>query len=131
MSGTQGPRYTGIAFVDKVVGFFDPANSVCKLPGCNKLCYVENNGHIHDFCGRSHALEYKAKKDEAERQKMLQKQQKARGQHGNGVGHHMSQGGVGVGCQCMSGAGANHPGAAATYGMNNNNVTLQECRHDF
>ena len=119
MSGTQGPRYTGIGFVDKVVGFFDPTNRVCKLPGCNKLCFVENDGYIHDFCGRSHALEYKAKKDQAERQKMIQRQQKARGQHGNGFDHHTSQGGVGVGCpQCtMSGVGASYPAASGTYGM--------------
>lgn len=113
MSGTQGPRYTGIGIVDKVFGFFDPTNRVCKLPSCDKLCYIENNGYVHDFCGRSHALEYKAKKDEAERQKMLRKEQKARGQHGNGVGHHTIQGGVS--CSCMSGAGPSHSAAGGTY----------------
>ena len=120
MSGTQGPRqFTGITFLDKgiagVVEFFDPTSRVCKLPGCNKLCYVENDGFVHDFCGRSHALEHKAMKDKAERQKMLQRQQKARGQHGNGVGHHTSQGGVGGGCQCVSGVGTSQLVAGGTY----------------
>ena len=30
----------------------------CKLPGCTRLCYVENDGRVHDFCGRTHATQY-------------------------------------------------------------------------
>ena len=59
----------------KVVGFFDidpdpdPSKRVCKMPGCDKLCYVENDGRIHDFCGKGHANEYRAMKEEERRQK--------------------------------------------------------------
>ena len=30
----------------------------CKLPGCNRTCYVESYGRVYDFCGRTHAQEY-------------------------------------------------------------------------
>lgn len=41
--------------------------SVCGLPGCEKLCYVENYGKVHDFCCKSHVEEYKRLVDEIER----------------------------------------------------------------
>ncbi|XP_065912115.1 uncharacterized protein [Dysidea avara] len=31
----------------------------CKYPGCDKKCYVENNGIVYDFCDRTHAMEFK------------------------------------------------------------------------
>ena len=30
----------------------------CKFPGCTESCYVENDGRVHDFCGRTHATQY-------------------------------------------------------------------------
>lgn len=27
----------------------------CKYPGCNKPCFRELNGRVHDYCGRTHA----------------------------------------------------------------------------
>ncbi|CAM9652716.1 unnamed protein product [Scytosiphon promiscuus] len=32
-----------------------PRPATCQLPGCSKLCFVETNGRIHDFCSRTHA----------------------------------------------------------------------------
>jgi hypothetical protein len=32
----------------------------CKLPGCSKSCYIEPNGHVHDFCCRTHAAQASA-----------------------------------------------------------------------
>lgn len=32
----------------------------CKLPECSKPCYIEPNGHIHDFCCRTHAAQASA-----------------------------------------------------------------------
>ncbi|CAM9708502.1 unnamed protein product [Ectocarpus fasciculatus] len=26
-----------------------------KFPGCSRPCYVEPNGHVHDYCGATHA----------------------------------------------------------------------------
>ena len=43
----------------------------CKMPGCNKQCYVENNGHVHEFCGKTHAGQYKAMTDAERQQKMM------------------------------------------------------------
>jgi hypothetical protein len=34
-------------------------NKTCKYPGCSRPCYVEGN-RVHDFCGRTHAQQYKA-----------------------------------------------------------------------
>ena len=31
----------------------------CKIHTCNKPCYVEKGGRVHDFCGKSHADLYK------------------------------------------------------------------------
>ena len=30
---------------------------VCSLPGCDRPCFVEASGHLHDFCRRGHAVE--------------------------------------------------------------------------
>ena len=30
----------------------------CKLPNCPKPCYMEVNGHVHDFCSKAHAVTY-------------------------------------------------------------------------
>ena len=35
----------------------------CKLSGCNRPCFKEPNGHVHDFCGRTHAREYQSGKE--------------------------------------------------------------------
>ena len=32
----------------------------CRLPGCSKPCYVEGNGKVHDYCGRTHAQQHGA-----------------------------------------------------------------------
>ena len=32
-----------------------PQPASCQLPGCSKLCFVEADGKIHDFCSRAHA----------------------------------------------------------------------------
>ena len=32
---------------------------ICKLDGCTQPVYVEN-GRVHDFCGRKHAVAFKA-----------------------------------------------------------------------
>jgi len=32
---------------------------MCKFPGCDKPCYVEPNGKVHDYCGRTHANQAK------------------------------------------------------------------------
>ena len=34
--------------------------STCKFPGCKKPCYTEGD-YQYDFCGRTHAAEYKKK----------------------------------------------------------------------
>ena len=62
-----------------IVDFIAPSH-ICKLPGCGAPCYIEPNGHEHDFCGRGHANQYRllkeAEKAEEERQKQLKKQQR-------------------------------------------------------
>lgn len=30
----------------------------CKLPGCQKACFMEVSGRVHDFCCKAHALTY-------------------------------------------------------------------------
>lgn len=35
------------------------SHSLCKFPGCVKPCFVEKNGTVHEFCGRTHAKEFK------------------------------------------------------------------------
>mmetsp|Transcript_14240 Transcript_14240/g.19845 ORF Transcript_14240/g.19845 Transcript_14240/m.19845 type:complete len:409 (-) Transcript_14240:21-1247(-) len=30
-------------------------NNTCQYPGCTKPVFVENNGKVHDYCGRTHA----------------------------------------------------------------------------
>ena len=30
----------------------------CRYPGCQRSCYVERDGRVHDFCGRTHADRY-------------------------------------------------------------------------
>ena len=35
-----------------------PIHTICKLPGCQRPCYVEFDGRVHDFCGRTHAQQY-------------------------------------------------------------------------
>ena len=29
---------------------------MCGLPGCTRPCFIEPDGRVHDFCGRTHAL---------------------------------------------------------------------------
>ena len=31
------------------------AGKSCGYPGCGKLCYVEPDGTVHDYCCKSHA----------------------------------------------------------------------------
>ena len=40
---------------------------LCRMPGCNKPCYSEK-GKIYDFCGWTHATEYKDMSEEFQRQ---------------------------------------------------------------
>ena len=54
------------AVINKFVNLFDGGPPECKMPGCNQPCYVEDNGRVHDFCGKTHAREYRAMKDKAD-----------------------------------------------------------------
>jgi hypothetical protein len=36
-----------------------PEGERCIYPQCNKRRYKEDDGKVHDFCGRYHATEYK------------------------------------------------------------------------
>ena len=72
---------------NRVVEFFtpDPYPPICKMPGCKKQGYVENNGYAHEFCGKTHAREYKAMKDAEKQQKMMrEKRLKAVQSHSSG-----------------------------------------------
>ena len=71
---------------NKMVEFFYPP-PICKMPGCNKQGYVENNGYVHEFCGKTHAREYKAMKD-ADKQKMMRDKRLKAVQHGGWQGQH-------------------------------------------
>lgn len=92
MAGQQGGRYTGFSIIDKgighVVNFLSDQPPVCKMPNCNKLCYVENNGHVHDFCGKTHAREYNAMKDAEKQRKMMRDKRVKAVQHGQSTGGH-------------------------------------------
>ena len=81
--GEEDPSsYTGISWIK--TGFKKFVNLAfegvgppeCKMPGCNQPCYVENDGRVHEFCGRSHAREYRAM-EEAEWQEQMRKRQEA------------------------------------------------------
>ena len=37
-------------------------NWLCSMPGCDKHCYVEKDGRIHDYCSKTHAEEHKKMK---------------------------------------------------------------------
>ena len=32
------------------------------MPGCEKHCYIEKDGRVHDYCSKTHAEEHKAMK---------------------------------------------------------------------
>ncbi len=32
-----------------------PPPTICRLAGCQRRCYEERGGRIHDYCGKSHA----------------------------------------------------------------------------
>ena len=76
-------RYAGISWIKtgikKFVNYFDGGPPECKMPGCKQRCYVEDDGRVHEFCGRSHAKEYRAMEEEAERQEQMRKRQEAFG----------------------------------------------------
>ena len=42
-----------------MLGFAIKGKRECKFPGCHKKCYVEDNGYVHDFCDKTHAVEFK------------------------------------------------------------------------
>ena len=75
--------YTGISLniiktgFKKFVNLFDGGPPECKMPGCKQRCYVEDDGYVHDFCGRSHAKEYRAMEEEAEWREQMRKKQEA------------------------------------------------------
>ncbi|CAM9647465.1 unnamed protein product [Ectocarpus sp. 13 AM-2016] len=37
-----------------------PPTPTCELPGCSRPCFIEPNGHVHDYCGVTHARQAKA-----------------------------------------------------------------------
>ena len=39
------------------------------MPGCDKVCYVENNGRTHAYCGRTHAESHRQMKEDIVKQK--------------------------------------------------------------
>ena len=41
---------------------------VCKLPGCDNPAYTDKDGWEHDFCGKTHAREYRSMEEAAQRQ---------------------------------------------------------------
>ena len=87
-----GGRYTGVPFIDRgighVVNFLSDQPPECKMPGCNKQCYVENDGRVHEFCGRTHAGQYKAMKDPERQQKMMREKRLKAVQQGGWQGQH-------------------------------------------
>ena len=119
MAGHQqgGRCYTGVGFIDKGIGHVvDLLSDRCKMPGCDKQCYVENNGHMHDFCGKTHAREYKAMKDAEKQQKMMRDKRLKAVQHGQSTGGH----GVWQGQQSYSMPAAQYGSytrSGASYGM--------------
>ena len=114
MADQQAPRYTGVAFIDKgiehVRNFFEPP--ICKMPGCNKQCFVENDGRVHDFCGKTHAREFERQK----RQKALYPKSTggASGWGSSGYGNTFNNAGA---CHGGSMSGPSHTRSGATYGM--------------
>ena len=86
MASQQGGRYyTGVGFIDKGIGhvmnLLSDQLPVCKMPGCNKQCYVENDGRVHDFCSKTHAREF-------QQQKMMRDKRLKAVQHGQSTGGH-------------------------------------------
>ena len=39
----------------------------CRLPGCNKPCFIESSGHVYDFCSKNHAIAYNNTQGEEKR----------------------------------------------------------------
>ena len=106
---------------NRVIEFFtpDPYPPICKMPGCKKQGYVENNGYAHEFCGKTHAREYHAMKDAEKQQKTREKRLKAvQSQSSGGQGSWPSysmaaaQHGAGHGPSCTRSACS-----GAAYGM--------------
>jgi ribA/ribD-fused uncharacterized protein len=46
--------------MEKYLTFMQRGPRTCRLPGCSKACYVEGNGKVHDYCGRTHAQQHGA-----------------------------------------------------------------------
>ena len=121
MAGQQG---LGVGYViKKVVGFLTPEVPVCQMSGCKKPCYVENNGHVHDFCGKTHAREFKTMKD-AERQQGIMREARLKAvQHSHNTGGHGTgwQGYPSYSMMAASGSGPSGPSctrSGAPYGIN-------------
>lgn len=83
---------------------------LCRMPGCNQQCFIER-GRVHDFCGKTHAREYKAMTEEFERQKVREKRTKLFS-FGSGRGSsHSNSSAIGAG------GGWSQTRSGATYGM--------------
>ena len=44
-----------------------PRPKTCRYPRCQRPCYVERDGRVHDFCGRTHADRYRAEQTRSSR----------------------------------------------------------------
>lgn len=44
----------------KIKGLLSVALRLCRLPGCQRPCYIEGS-RFHDYCGRSHAQQHLSK----------------------------------------------------------------------
>ena len=53
---------------------------MCAMPGCNKICWVESNGRVHDYCSKTHAEQHRMMKDS---QQQLQKSRHDASKSGN------------------------------------------------
>ena len=44
-----------------------PRPKTCRYNRCQRPCYVERDGRVHDFCGRAHADQYRAEQNRSSR----------------------------------------------------------------
>ena len=53
---------TLIITIDLAACNLTTGNWLCSKPGCDKDCYIERDGRIHDYCSKTHADEHKKMK---------------------------------------------------------------------
>ena len=46
-----------------IVDCFPLGHWFCSFPDCEKPCFIERNGRIHDYCSKTHADEHRKMKE--------------------------------------------------------------------